>query len=551
MPGGSVHDSAERADVPAVARDVAAELQALWGRFEGQLLARVETLEEALAALVDARLDDDLRRRAERDAHRLAGSAGTFGHHGASMLARGLEELFAGATPIDPRAVPDALAEVASLRAELASTASTGSSHADARPVVLIVHRDAELAGEIGSAVEARGLAPEVTEGVSGARTALAGAHPSVALVDLGDGGDGVLDLVRELGARTPPVAVLALTSGTGFLDRVDAVRAGVRGFLPASLAPSELAGAAAAIVEAAQLDRWRLLAVDDDPSVLAALIALLEPAGLVVSGVTEPERFWAALRETTPDLVILDLDMPEVNGIELCRLLRADPRWAALPVLCVTSHAGRDTIEAVFAAGADDYVQKPLVGSELLTRVTNRLERTRILRVLAETDPLTGLANRRKFVDEWNRLQAMADRYDQPLSFALLDLDHFRDVNSRYGHEGGDAALQRIAQLLLERFRGEDVVARWGGEEIALALYGMTRADGVRRVSDLLAAVREEEMVTPGGHSFGLSFSAGVSEYKVDGDGLRDLTQRADEALSVAKALGRARVLPAGERTG
>lgn len=395
---------AKRAEDP----EVAAELQALWGRFQGQMLARVETLDEALAALVEARLDNELRRRAERDAHRLAGSAGTFGRHRASVLAAELEELFEGSAPIDRTAVPDALTQVESLRDELGSPPSAGtrsSPQAQHRPLVLVVHRDAELAGAIGLAIEARGFASHVAESVSVAHAALAGAHPAVALVDLGDGGDGVLDLVRELSARRPPVAVLALTTGTGFLDRVDAVRAGVQGFLPSSLGPSELAGAAAATIEAAQLDRWRLLAVDDDPSVLAALIALLEPAGLVVTGVTEPERFWAALRETTPDLLILDLDMPEVSGIELCRLLRADPRWAALPVVFLTSHVDRDTIEAVFAAGADDYVEKPVAGSELLTRVTNRLERTRILRVLAETDPLTGLANRRKFEAQWTRL--------------------------------------------------------------------------------------------------------------------------------------------------
>ena len=534
---------------PAVGLEVTAELQALWERFAGQMLARVETLDEALAALVGARLDDDLRRRAERDAHRLAGSAGTFGRHRASMLARCLEELFEGSAPIDLTAVPDSLAQVESLRDELTSPPAAGSPDVDVRPLVLVVHRDPELAGAIGLAVEARGLAAHVTGGVSAVQAALAGAHPAVALVDLGEGGDGVLDLVRELSARKPPVAVLALTSGVGFLDRVDAVRAGVQGFLPGSLAPSELAGAAAAIIEAAQRDRWRVLAVDDDPSVLAALGVLLEPAGLMVTGVAEPGRFWAALRETTPDLVILDLDMPEVNGIELCRLLRADPRWAALPVVFLTSHVGRDTIEAVFAAGADDYVPKPVVGSELATRVTNRLERTRILRVLAETDPLTGLANRAKFEAQWQRLQAMAVRYGQPLSFALLDLDRFRDVNNRYGHQVGDLVLQRIGQLLLERFRGEDVVARWGGEEIAIALYGMTRSDGVRRITDLLQAVRDETMVTPDGQSFQVGFSGGVSEYTVDGAALRDLYRRADEALYVAKALGRDRVLPAGQQ--
>ncbi len=539
---------AEPAAEQAADLEAAARVQALWVRFQPQMLARVESIEEALAALVESRLDDELRRRAERDAHRLAGSAGTLGRHYASVLARSLEELLTRPGPVDAMELSDALVQVESLRSELTDAPSADQSIAEDRPVVLVMHHDAELAAGIGLAVEARGLASQVATSVPTAREALDVAIPAVALVDLGQGDDGVLDLVRELSTRTPPVVVLAVTHGTGFFDRVEAVRAGIQAFLPGSLSPNELAGAAAATLEAAGRDRQRLLAVDDDPAVLAALVAILEPAGIVVTGVTEPERFWATLRESAPDLVVLDLDMPVVSGTELCRLLRADPRWSALPVVFLTSHVGRDTIEAIFAAGADDYVPKPVGGPELVTRITNRLERTKILQARAETDPLTGLANRRKFESQWTRLQAMDERYGQPLSFALLDLDHFRDVNNRYGHEVGDVVLKHIGRLLSECFRGEDVVARWGGEEIALAMYGMSRSDGVRRVTDALRAISEKTMATPDGQSFRVSFSGGVSEHKVDGATLLDLYRRADEALYAAKALGRSRVLPAGE---
>ncbi len=539
---------AEPAAEQAADLEAAARVQALWVRFQPQMLARVESIEEALAALVESRLDDELRRRAERDAHRLAGSAGTLGRHYASVLARSLEELLTRPGPVDAMELSDALVQVESLRSELTDAPSADQSIAEDRPVVLVMHHDAELAAGIGLAVEARGLASQVATSVPTAREALDVAIPAVALVDLGQGDDGVLDLVRELSTRTPPVVVLAVTHGTGFFDRVEAVRAGIQAFLPGSLSPNELAGAAAATLEAAGRDRQRLLAVDDDPAVLAALLAILEPAGIVVTGVTEPERFWATLRESAPDLVVLDLDMPVVSGTELCRLLRADPRWSALPVVFLTSHVGRDTIEAIFAAGADDYVPKPVGGPELVTRITNRLERTKILQARAETDPLTGLANRRKFESQWTRLQAMAERYGQPLSFALLDLDHFREVNNRYGHEVGDVVLKHIGRLLSECFRGEDVVARWGGEEIALAMYGMSRSDGVRRVTDALRAISEKTMATPDGQSFRVSFSGGVSEHKVDGATLLDLYRRADEALYAAKALGRSRVLPAGE---
>ncbi len=521
------------------------DLRRLWKRFQADLAARVETLEATIVALQEGRLDESLRRQAERDAHRLAGSAGMFGQPQASEVARALEALFAGADPIPKSAVPGIRRQVAALRDALAR--EPARSTAPDRPLALIVHRDPELSAAIGQAAQAQGLAACVSDSIAGARRALSATHPAAALVDLGLERTDVLDFVAALTMKTPPAVVLALTDGAGLVDRVDAVRAGVRNFLPSSLSPAELAGAIVASLEAAQGDRWRVLAVDDDPSVLAVLETLLAPVGVVVTGVTDPEHFWALLGEAPPDMVIVDLDMPDVNGLELCRVLRADPRWATLPVVLVTARLGHDAIAEVFAAGADDYVAKPLIGRELITRITNRLERTRILRTLAETDPLTGLANRRKFEAQWNRLRAMAERYGQPLSFALLDVDRFRDINNSYGHDVGDVVLQRIGKLLLEQFRGEDVVARWGGEEIALALYGMTRPNGVRRVTEALDAVSSTDMEAPDGQRFRVSFSAGVSEYGVDGTTLRELCRRADESLYRAKAHGRQRVLPAG----
>ncbi|MBO0715471.1 MAG: GGDEF domain-containing protein, partial [Acidimicrobiales bacterium] len=149
-----------------------------------------------------------------------------------------------------------------------------------------------------------------------------------------------------------------------------------------------------------------------------------------------------------------------------------------------------------------------------------------------------------------WARLQTMADRYGQPLAFALLDLDHFRAFNNRYGHDVGDVVLRQLAASLIERFHGEDVVARWGGDEITLVLYGMTREDGVRRVDDALLELSAMVFQAPCGDRLRISFSAGVSEYRRDGDGLRELYLRADEALLRAKSLGEGSVLPAGWTT-
>jgi diguanylate cyclase (GGDEF)-like protein len=338
------------------------------------------------------------------------------------------------------------------------------------------------------------------------------------------------------------------LTVKDGLSDRVAVARLGARGFLQKSLSPDQVLDAAAELLNRVNAARPHVLAVDDDPQVLAVLRAMMEPAGLRVTTLEDPRRFWEVLEESGPDLLILDVDMPHLNGVELCRTVHTDPRWVGLPVLFLTAHRDPATIQALFTAGADDYVTKPVVGPELTTRIANRLERTRLLRQLAETDSLTGLANRRKAGQSIGQLVRLAARHGEPLSVALIDLDHFKAVNDRHGHAMGDAVLRRLSELLLRSFRGDDVVARWGGEEFLVGTYGMSRADAVRRLNDVLERVRAERFGDPGGERFEISFSAGVAEFPLDGADLQDLCRAADQALYRAKDAGRARVFAAGQ---
>lgn len=293
------------------------------------------------------------------------------------------------------------------------------------------------------------------------------------------------------------------------------------------------------------------VMAVDDDPQVLAAIRSLLRPPRFSLTTLDDPLGFWEALEEVSPDLLILDVDMPYVSGVELCRVVRNDPRWIRLPVLFLTGHTDSDTVHRVFAVGADDYVSKPIVGPELLTRIVNRLERTQLHRRMADTDPLTGVANRRKFSEVLSRFLRMADRFSQPLSLALLDLDHFKQINDLHGHAVGDAVLRRLGEILLRSFRSEDVVARWGGEEFVVGMYGVARADGVSRLASVLETLRQEEFSGPDHSRFRVTFSAGVAQYPEDGADLPDLSRAADGALYQAKVAGRNRVLPVGWSAG
>jgi diguanylate cyclase (GGDEF)-like protein len=180
-----------------------------------------------------------------------------------------------------------------------------------------------------------------------------------------------------------------------------------------------------------------------------------------------------------------------------------------------------------VFAAGADDYVSKPIVGPELLTRILNRLDRTRMLRTISEIDALTGVANRRQSTQEINQLLSLAQRHNQPLCFAVLKIDYLHQINQQYGHAVGDEVLSRFGRLLRRNFQSE-ILCRWGGAEFVVVMYGMTQKDGKHWIEEILEILSKEEFVAPDGNQFQILLSAGYSQHLHDGSNLQTLYQTA-----------------------
>jgi diguanylate cyclase (GGDEF)-like protein len=161
----------------------------------------------------------------------------------------------------------------------------------------------------------------------------------------------------------------------------------------------------------------------------------------------------------------------------------------------------------------------------------------------------LTGLANRYKSTKVLGQLLSLAGRHRQPFSLAVVDLDHFKRINDQYGHAIGDEVLRRLGALFLRSFRSEDVVARWGGEEFIVGMYGITRDDVVHRLTEVLETLRQEAFTSADGVRFQVTFSAGVATYPTDGTELATLYRVADQALYQAKEAGRNRVFPSGWR--
>jgi two-component system cell cycle response regulator len=294
-----------------------------------------------------------------------------------------------------------------------------------------------------------------------------------------------------------------------------------------------------------------RLLVAEDDSEVRGLLRATFELQGLSVVEASDGESVIQLARELQPDLLLLDVHLGGDDGFELCRQLKADPATAGIPVIFLTGrHQVRDRVRGL-QLGAVDYVGKPFEYEELLARVTAALRikatqdalraRQQELETLASTDPLTGLFNRRFFDERIAQEVARARRYHHPLAFAMLDLDHFKQINDRYGHAAGDRALRLLADVVRTELRVPDVAVRWGGEEFLLILPETDRD----RAGLLVERIRERLLSLPltiNGESVPLRVSGGVAQLRLDCR-LDDPIERADQALLRAKRDGRDRV--------
>jgi diguanylate cyclase (GGDEF)-like protein len=286
-----------------------------------------------------------------------------------------------------------------------------------------------------------------------------------------------------------------------------------------------------------------RVLIVDDQPSLVDVLAeALAGEHDLMVA--TSAAR--ALELAPVADLILLDVVMPDMDGLEVCRRLKADESTRRIPVIFVTALEQTEDETQGFEAGAVDYIVKPINPAIVRARVRTHLELKAardILERLATVDGLTGIANRRRFDDALNEEWRRSTRSSRSLTLAIADIDHFKAFNDKHGHAGGDACLRRVAETLqrLCRRPGE-LVARYGGEEFAFILPDVD-LDGARqfvvRTLNAVVGIEIENLALPG--SIGLSIGAVTLIPAPDGT-LEEALNIADEGLYKAKKGGRRR---------
>jgi len=291
---------------------------------------------------------------------------------------------------------------------------------------------------------------------------------------------------------------------------------------------------------------RARLLVVDDEEDAREVLAEALSPEYEVVVAADGEEAVEAA-RSVHPDIVLMDLTMPRLDGFQALERLRGDPATSDIPVIFVSGQ-GDDAVKVrSLDLGAVDYLQKPFSERELRARVerTLRLVRSQLaLRELAQTDPLTGLANLRAFRARLEEEVKRARRYRTPLTCVMTDMDHLKPVNDQLGHAAGDRAIAAVASVLREELRETDFGARYGGDEFVVLLPHTSAEEG-RVFAERACARLHETEIELGGRRIPVGASFGVACLPEGAElGPEALLRAADDALYAAKRAGRGRVV-------
>jgi len=292
-----------------------------------------------------------------------------------------------------------------------------------------------------------------------------------------------------------------------------------------------------------------------EDSAVIRALVRRMLVAG--GHAVVEAAGGAAALtvcREQQPDVVLLDVEMPEMSGWDVLAAMKADPDLRDVPVVFLTGRSDTTDMVDGLRLGAHDYLRKPCEPTELLARVqaaarVKRLQdelrqRNEDLERISRTDALTGLRNRRHVEEYLAKLTSLARRNVEPIAVLVIDIDHFKSVNDEYGHDAGDAVLRQVAGRMLGSIRLEDMIGRWGGEEFLVVLPD-TAAEGAAELAERLrGVVADEPCSLADGATIRVTISVGCAASLTDDAGR--LVRSADAAMYEAKQSGRDRVVVA-----
>lgn len=542
--------------------DVLAQLAELHVAYAATLPAKLAHLsvawERTCQPTVDVQASDELHRLA----HSLVGSGATFGFPTLSAAAHVLAQYVLDRMSSDPPLpiLCDATAPMIAAIYQAADVPQLFISRqvpvvrvaqprepAESSTLVLLIDNDVEQADDLAIHLRHFGYSVRVFHDLEALPEVVQVEPPAALIVERAliegatAGRDGLPGLPRGLAQRVP---TLLLSSRDDLTARLQAVRTGALSYFVKPINLNALVDTLDRVTERQPPEPYRVLIVEDEPLLMAHYVAVLQRAGMLTAQVSEVAELLPTLRDFSPDLIVMDVYLPDCSGLELAAVIRQQEAYVSIPIVFLSTETERDRQLAALHLGGDDFLTKPITPDHLVATLTSRGQRSRILRSFMVRDSLTGLLNHTRSTEQLGVEIARAARQQTSLTLALLDIDYFKAVNDTYGHPVGDQVIKSLARLLQQRLRRTDLLGRYGGEEFVIILPDTSEAVAAAIIDELreyFATIQHRSAIT----EFTVTFSCGVASFPQFSE-VSQITEAADQALYAAKRSGRNRVVGA-----
>jgi diguanylate cyclase (GGDEF)-like protein len=367
----------------------------------------------------------------------------------------------------------------------------------------------------------------------------------SIPLID-GPGYDVAQELRAMPDGMIPPI--LIVSRQIGFLDKVMAIRCGADAFFDELSDTSVIVKKMQSLFERDIPQNFTILSVEDDPDQVIIIRSILESVGYNVHSISDPRQFEEALLATSPDLILLDVMLGPMSGFELARYVRSDDRYAATPIIFLTTQNQLNAHVESARVGGDEHLIKPVAPQLLIAAVSGRLERYRILRNLIGRDGLTGFHTLGSFMEEAEKLLTKRYQGSGSMVMLMIDVDDMEVLNDRFGYTAGDRVLHALAKQLRERLRNAEAFGRLGADDFAVIVDGVDDRE-LAEVATQIIRDFESTVHDVNGNQFKATISAGAAALELDMN-LKTWMNNAQIALKSAKSNGKNRVMKAKTRS-
>lgn len=539
-------------------KDWLMDYQRIQDIFLQQLPEDQARIENAWKALRSSEWDAEKSTALILATHRLIGGALSIGYNDIGNAARQFETTLksTGATPdwvtLESlyaelrRAIDECKGDTTAFQKQMKRPIRHTSSLHEKRStgMIYIVEDDLMQAENLAAQLGFFGYTVSVFTQLGELRSKLHQQLPTAILMDIifpeGElaGADEIKHLHEEFGDQLP---VFFISVRDDAVARIQAIRAGGMGYFAKPVDIGALTDELDKLFAPVDPQPYRVLIVDDS-EVQAELIARhLREAKIETAINTCALDVLHTLEEFNPDLLLLDLYMPECNGLELAQMIRQIKAFVGLPIVFLSAEADRDKQLVAVSQGGDDFLTKPIKPDHLISALSSRIERYRQLRALMLRDSLTGLFNHTTVLEYLVQEFAHAERKKQFLSIAMIDVDYFKKVNDTYGHAMGDKVLRSLSHMLSNRLRTADIIGRYGGDEFLIILPNTDTINAHSVIDELRQAFAQITYIC-GGTEFHVTLSCGIASFP-EQESPSALREAADQAMYSAKRRGRNQV--------